>query len=151
MSTVSFMTFGKPTPRAKRWMRRIFYDDWSLKLLALAITLLLWFVVAGRETEVEREIPVEPLIAGTPAAGYRLKEITVTPKKVRVKGPEDQLNAIHKVMTQTISIDGQSRSLDLVATHVDTLDPNLDALDTVTVHVEIVPFTPPKSKNRETN
>jgi hypothetical protein len=32
----------------ERWLRRIFIEDWSLKLLALAITLVLWFLVSGR-------------------------------------------------------------------------------------------------------
>jgi hypothetical protein len=145
------MAFGKPSSHRIRWLRKIFYDDWSLKLLALAITLLLWFFIAGRETEIEREVPVEPLIAGTPAAGFELKNVTVTPKKVRVKGPEDQLRATSKVMTQIISIDGRTSSVDLFDTHIDTLDPDIDALDTVTVHVEIVPFPPAKLQNQETN
>jgi hypothetical protein len=32
----------------ERWLRRIFVDDWSLKLLALAIALVLWFLKSGR-------------------------------------------------------------------------------------------------------
>lgn len=32
----------------ERLLRRIFVEDWSLKLLALAITLVLWFLVSGR-------------------------------------------------------------------------------------------------------
>jgi hypothetical protein len=32
----------------ERWLRRIFVEDWSLKLLALAITLILWFLISGR-------------------------------------------------------------------------------------------------------
>ncbi len=32
----------------EHWLRRIFIEDWSLKLLALAITLVLWFLVSGR-------------------------------------------------------------------------------------------------------
>jgi hypothetical protein len=34
--------------RGRRLLRRIFVEDWSLKLLALAITLVLWFLVTGR-------------------------------------------------------------------------------------------------------
>jgi hypothetical protein len=32
----------------ERMLRRLFVEDWSLKLLALAITLVLWFLVSGR-------------------------------------------------------------------------------------------------------
>ena len=39
-------------PRAptaiERAARKIFVEDWSLKLLALAITLILWFAVTGQ-------------------------------------------------------------------------------------------------------
>jgi hypothetical protein len=34
--------------RVERLMRRIFIEDWSLKLLALAIALALWFIKSGR-------------------------------------------------------------------------------------------------------
>ena len=44
------------TPRtqstAERWLRRIFIEDWNLKLLALAITLGLWFGVTGQSAPV---------------------------------------------------------------------------------------------------
>ena len=35
---------------AKRWLREIILEDWNLKLLALAITLGLWFAVTGQRT-----------------------------------------------------------------------------------------------------
>ncbi|HYT49733.1 MAG TPA: hypothetical protein VEL78_05035 [Pyrinomonadaceae bacterium] len=38
----------EPSSAIERWLRRIFVEDWSLKLLALAITLVLWFLVSGR-------------------------------------------------------------------------------------------------------
>jgi hypothetical protein len=38
----------EPSNAIERWLRRIFIEDWSLKLLALAITLVLWFLVSGR-------------------------------------------------------------------------------------------------------
>ena len=44
------------TPRTQsaleRWLRRIFIEDWSLKLLAMAITLGLWFGVTGQNAPV---------------------------------------------------------------------------------------------------
>jgi len=43
-------------PRApsavERWLRRIFIEDWSLKLLALAITFVLWLAVTGQNKPV---------------------------------------------------------------------------------------------------
>src|SRR5437016_7363249 len=53
----------------RRWLRRIFIEDWGLKLLALAITLVLWFVVSGRD--IQRELAVEPHLEGKPARSFR--------------------------------------------------------------------------------
>lgn len=48
------------SPRAQntteRWLRRIFVEDWSLKLLSLAITLGLWFAVTGQRTPIKRQL-----------------------------------------------------------------------------------------------
>ena len=45
------------TPRAptalEHWLRKIFIEDWSLKLLALAITLVAWFAVTGQNEPVK--------------------------------------------------------------------------------------------------
>ena len=38
----------------ERLLRRLFFKDWNLKLLALAITLGLWFAVTGQRTPVTR-------------------------------------------------------------------------------------------------
>ena len=39
----------------ERLLRRVFFRDWNLKLLALAITLGLWFVVTGQRTHTARK------------------------------------------------------------------------------------------------
>ena len=39
-----------------RWLRRIFLDDWTMKLLALIITLALWFGVSGLREEITTPI-----------------------------------------------------------------------------------------------
>jgi hypothetical protein len=50
MATTEGSSFAEFTARSRRWLWRIFVEDWSLKLLALAITLVLWFLVTGRST-----------------------------------------------------------------------------------------------------
>src|ERR1044071_7348194 len=37
---------------AERWLRKLFLDDWGLKLLALAITVALWLGVTGQNKPV---------------------------------------------------------------------------------------------------
>jgi len=54
---------GEETPRApsnlNRIVRRVFLEDWNLKLLSLAITLVLWFVVTGQNTPVNVHATVQ--------------------------------------------------------------------------------------------
>ena len=50
------------TPRApsagERWLRRIFIEDFNLKLLALGITFVLWFAVTGQKQPMSKRITV---------------------------------------------------------------------------------------------
>src|SRR5438094_8513281 len=94
----------------ERWLRRIFVEDWSLKLLALTITLALWFFVSAHQSE--REVVVEPHIEGKPAPTFDVKEIVITPSKVKVQGRADRLNTIEKV-TLPISVEGRRESFDV--------------------------------------
>ncbi len=49
-------TKATPVPRSptppERWLRKLFLEDWSLKLLALAITVVLWLAVTGQNKPV---------------------------------------------------------------------------------------------------
>ncbi len=49
-------TEATPVPRKpttpERWARKLFFEDWSLKLLALAITVVLWLAVTGQNKPV---------------------------------------------------------------------------------------------------
>ena len=48
--------FAEPSVDVWQRLRGIFVEDWGLKLLALAITLVLWFMVSGRIGE--REVAI---------------------------------------------------------------------------------------------
>jgi hypothetical protein len=133
----------------QRWLRRIFVKDWGLKLLALTITLVLWFVVAGRE--VERELVVEPQLSGKPATGFEVKEVLVTPARIRVSGAASHVSAIEKAPTDTISVEGRRESFDVPRTTIHFSDPKVGALDRVNVHVTIVADENSKPKSREKN
>src|SRR6266567_4894570 len=124
----------------ERWLRRVFIEDWSLKLLALAITLILWFVVSGHD--VEREVTVQPSLEGKPAAAYEVKNVTATPNQVRVQGPAGSVNSAEiKAFTEKISIDGRRESFDAPHTAVYTSDSRVEVADTVNVHVDIGAIT----------
>ena len=146
------MPFGDTNPFtrapsfAERWLRRVFIEDWSLKLLALAITLILWFVVSGHD--VEREVMVQPSLEGKPAPAYEVKSVIATPNQVRVQGPASSVNAAEiKAFTEKISIDGRRESFDAPHTVVYTSDSKVEVLDTVNVHVDIGAITSQKPKS----
>ncbi len=43
----------------ERWARRILLEDWGLKLLALAVTMILWLAVTGQNTPVTQRYGVQ--------------------------------------------------------------------------------------------
>jgi YbbR domain-containing protein len=133
----------------ERWLHRIFIEDWGLKLLALAITLALWFVVSGRD--IQREVVVEPRLQGNPAPAHEVKEVLVTPAKVRVTGPASHVDALEKAQTETISIEGRRESFDVPHVAIYVSDPKVGVLDSVNVHVTIVAPENSKPKPRGTN
>ena len=134
----------------ERWFRRVFIEDWSLKLLALAITLILWFVVSGHD--IERELPVQPRLDGTPASSYEVKSVIATPNQVRVQGPAGSVNTTEiKAFTTKISVEGRRESFDAPHTAVYSSDTKVEVLDTVNVHVDIGAVASQKPNPRKTN
>ncbi|HYW69843.1 MAG TPA: CdaR family protein [Pyrinomonadaceae bacterium] len=134
--------------RLDRWFRRIIVEDWNLKLLALAITLALWFFVSARQSE--REVLVEPRAEGKPAPTFEVKEITVTPNKIKVQGPVDRLNALDRI-TLPVSVEGRQESFDARGTTLPMIDSRIEALSTVNVHVTIIATGQPASKSPNVN
>lgn len=130
--------------RVESWLRRLFVEDWSLKLLALTITLALWFFVSARQSE--REVVVEPRVEGRPAPSFEIKEVVVTPGKVRVQGPSDRLNTIDRI-TLPVSVEGRRESFEIRDRVVPTSDSKIEPLSTVNVHVTIVAAQTNKSPN----
>jgi len=90
------------------------------------------------ERRVERELEVEPRLEGRVPAGHEVRAVHVSPPRVRVRGPQSRVHALDKLPTETISLEGQTQTLDLRQTNVDIVDPKVVALDpVVAVRVEI--------------
>ena len=134
--------------RVESWLRQIFVEDWGLKFLALTITLALWFFVSARQSE--REVTVEPRVEGKPAPAFEVKEITVTPSKIKVQGPADRLNAIERV-SLPVSVEGRRESFDTRGAALPISDPSVEPLSTVNVHVTIVASGNPTNKSTNEN
>ena len=226
------------TPRVptlpERWLRKLFLDEWGLKLLALAITVVLWLAVTGQnrpvtlrvngvqlnflrpngfelsneppstvditftgskdkldrieprelianvdltdqkagersikltvgrvkldlqedvqvqgfhpgsvsirlEPIVETALDVEVKFSGKLPDGFELGPVTVNPSKVRLKGPADRVNALTKVFTESVSLDGRKDNFSLSAVAINLADPKIDLLDAlVDVHVTVI-------------
>jgi len=129
-------------------VRGLFADDWGLKLLALAITLVLWFMVSGRITQ--REVMVEAKPEGKPAPTFEVKDVVATPTKIRIQGPVNYLNEVEKLIVP-ISVEGRRESFDISPVPMSTLDRNIQPLGTINVHVTIVASGKPSAKSPNTN
>jgi YbbR domain-containing protein len=55
-----------------------------------------------------RPLPINPVITGTPAAGFELESVSVTPTTATVAGEADALAAVAALDTEAISISGLS-------------------------------------------
>jgi len=91
------------------------------------------------EPRVETQLDVEVKFEGTLPEGFELGSATASPAKVRLRGPADRINALHKAATETVWLDGKKESFNLSNVAINIPDPRIDVLDpTVDIHVEIV-------------
>src|SRR5205085_2270897 len=95
-------------------------------------------VLLKLEPRVEREIQVEVRHTGNPAEGYELLSIIATPDKVKVRGPASHIDALVKVPTEIVSLDGRKESFTQAQTAIEIADKKVDLIDqAVSVRVEI--------------
>jgi YbbR domain-containing protein len=88
-----------------------------------------------------RTVPVSPVIVGTPAAGFEVGSITVTPLVVQVEGDANDLSTLNEADTEPVSVSGASSN---VVTSVNLALPNgIQPLGTgiVQVTIELRPIT----------
>ena len=215
--------------RVEKLLRRIFLEDWSLKLLSLAIAIVLWLVVTGQNEPVtahvnvqlnfirpqlleisndpprtvdvmltgsrnklddltaldlvatvdlseqragervlrladkaqislpqgvkvdgfqpsaipirlepilERQITIEPKLEGKPADGYEVYAVRPSKGSVTVRGPESRVNALQRVLTESIGLSGHKETFTASSVAIDVADTKVDLLDPV-VNVEV--------------
>lgn len=135
--------FAKPSANYPDKLRGVFVQDWGLKLLALAITLVLWFMVSGRITE--REINVEAKPEGKPEPAFVIKDIVVSPPKIKVQGAIGNLNEMDKLIVP-VSVEGRRESFDVPIRSL-PVDQKVQPLGMVNVHVTIVASEKPTNPN----
>ena len=226
-----------PTP-PERWLRKLFLEDWGLKLLALGITVALWLGVTGQNKPVtlrlagvqlnflqpngleisndppstvdviltgskdkldrigprdlianvdlsdqkagervvkltldrvkvdlqedvkvqgfhpalvairlepilEATVDVEVKFEGKLPEGYEVAGVTITPAKIRLRGPADRINALRKASTETVWLDGKKEGFNVSHVAINIPDPKIDILDpAVDIHVDVAEKRP---------
>ncbi len=90
------------------------------------------------ERRVEREFVVNVPTLGQLPDGYELVGIASVPDRVVVRGPESHVNALQRVQTEAVALDGRTTSFAAPHIVVNIPDPKLTPLETaVDVQVQI--------------
>ncbi len=90
------------------------------------------------ERRVEREFVVNVPTTGQPPDGYELLGIASVPDRVLVRGPESHVNALSRVLTEAIALDGRTSSFAAPHVVLNIPDAKLTPLETaVDVQVQI--------------
>ncbi len=92
------------------------------------------------ERRVEKILPVEVRLEGSPAQGNEVLAKSAMPNQVRVRGPESHVNQFAQAPTETVTLDGRSESFTVTDVAIDIADPKVVALDpVVAVTIQIAP------------
>ncbi|HXC71166.1 MAG TPA: CdaR family protein [Pyrinomonadaceae bacterium] len=90
------------------------------------------------EPILERQVPIEPKFEGKPADGFEVYAAQPSKGSVMVRGPESRVNALQKVVTETIWLAGHKETFTAKNLALDVPDPKIDVLEpVVNVDVEI--------------
>jgi YbbR domain-containing protein len=90
------------------------------------------------EPIMDRQVPVEPKLEGKPADGFEIYAVYPSKGSVAVRGPASRVNALQKVMTESIWLAGHKESFTATNLALDIPDPKVDLLEpVVTVNVQI--------------
>ncbi len=63
------------------------------------------------DERIEKSIHVRPIVVGSPASGFSVREVKVEPKTIRITGPKSVVSRIYTVKTEPIDISGISNNL----------------------------------------
>ncbi len=70
------------------------------------------------EPLMRRTVRLKPVLHGSPASGFRVAKVTVSPAKITVEGPSSIINTLDVLQTMPIDIQGAGDSM--------TVDPKID-------------------------
>ncbi|MEP6569021.1 MAG: CdaR family protein [Acidobacteriota bacterium] len=90
------------------------------------------------EPVIEKTVDVEVKFEGTLPEGYELGNVEINPSKIRLRGPADRVNALRKVITETVWLDGKTESFNVSRAEVNLPDAKIEVIDpAVDIHVDV--------------
>ncbi|MFN2455703.1 MAG: YbbR-like domain-containing protein [Pyrinomonadaceae bacterium] len=90
------------------------------------------------EPIVQREIEVGAQLEGTVPEGYELRAVTISPSKIRVRGPASLVNTLDKAPTESIQLEGLRETTTIPQVAVGIAEDKIALLDSiVNVRLEI--------------
>jgi YbbR domain-containing protein len=90
------------------------------------------------EPVVEIPVDVEVKFEGKLPEGFEVTNVSVSPAKIRLRGPADRVNALRKAVTETVWLDGKKESFSVSHVEISVADPKIDILDSaVDIRVDI--------------
>jgi YbbR domain-containing protein len=96
-------------------------------------------VTVRLEPVVEVALDVEVRFEGKLSDGYEVAGVSVSPAKIRLRGPADRINALRKAVTETVRLDGRKASFSIPNLLINVADPKIDVIDTaVDIQVDVV-------------
>jgi YbbR domain-containing protein len=84
-----------------------------------------------------RQVPIQPRVIGTVAAGYGINRIVVDPSTIVISGPKKQVEAVETATTDPIDVSGAEGSLTF-SRHPYISDPLIQVADPHSVRITIV-------------
>lgn len=83
------------------------------------------------EKVVEREVDVKAVFEGSLADGYEIYQKTITPSKVRLRGPESIVKSLDSISTEKINISDKKESFTEKQVGLNIADTKLTVIDTI--------------------
>ena len=63
------------------------------------------------QAQADKEVAINPSLAGEPAQGYQIVEVILEPTRVRITGPQETVDALEAVATEVIDISGATEDI----------------------------------------
>jgi YbbR domain-containing protein len=143
-------TEATPLPRLptapERWLRKLFLEDWGLKLLALAITVVLWLAVTGQNQ------PVTLRVSGVQLSFLRPNGLEISNEppgtvEVVLTGSKDKLDRIGpRDLVATVDLSDQKAGERVVKLSLDRMkmglqeDVKIQEFHPATVSIRLEPI-----------